>query len=59
MFESELQSDNIQISFNVEHSYQSANIDFVFCDPVRVTQIFINLLTNVSCAFPPFLASFY
>lgn len=52
MFESELQADNIQMSFSVELSYHSANVDFVFCDPVRVTQIFINLLTNVSSDFP-------
>ncbi|KAG4433438.1 hypothetical protein IFR05_011084 [Cadophora sp. M221] len=46
MFESELLADNIQIAFAVEPSYHTSNIDFVFCDPVRLTQIFINLLTN-------------
>ncbi|KAI9047233.1 hypothetical protein LZ554_008687 [Drepanopeziza brunnea f. sp. 'monogermtubi'] len=46
MFERELVADNIQMSFNVEPSYHAVNVDFVFCDPVRVTQIFINLLTN-------------
>ncbi|KAJ5050835.1 uncharacterized protein L3040_002704 [Drepanopeziza brunnea f. sp. 'multigermtubi'] len=46
MFERELVADNIQMSFDVEPSYHAVNVDFVFCDPVRVTQIFINLLTN-------------
>lgn len=47
MFESELQAHNIQMTFEVEPSYIDAKIDKVFCDPVRLTQIFINLLTNV------------
>ena len=47
MFESELQAHNIQMTFEVEPSYTDAKIDKVFCDPVRLTQIFINLLTNV------------
>lgn len=47
MFESELVAHNIKMTFQVEPSYKSANIDWVFCDPVRLTQIFINLLTNV------------
>jgi len=46
MFESELLADKIDIAFSVEPSYHTASIDFVFCDPVRLTQIFINLLTN-------------
>jgi signal transduction histidine kinase len=48
MFESEIVAHNIKMTFQVEPSYKSANIDWVFCDPVRVTQIFINLLTNAS-----------
>jgi signal transduction histidine kinase len=48
MFESELQADGIQMVFLVEKSYQEARLDMVYCDPVRLTQIFINLLTNVS-----------
>lgn len=47
MFESELIADDITTVFEVEPSYTDANIDQVFCDPVRLTQIFINLLTNV------------
>ncbi|KAG4420373.1 hypothetical protein IFR04_006485 [Cadophora malorum] len=46
MFESELLADNIDIAFAVEPSYNTAGIDFVFCDPVRLNQIFINILTN-------------
>ena len=48
MFESELQAHDIKMTFTVEPSYRKAQIDWVFCDPVRLTQIFINLLTNVS-----------
>lgn len=48
MFESELLGHNIQMTFVVQPSYQNTKIDMVFCDPVRLTQIFINLLTNVS-----------
>jgi hypothetical protein len=48
MFESELQADDIKMTFVLEPSYHKSQIDCVFCDPVRLTQIFINLLTNVS-----------
>lgn len=48
MFENELNAHDIKMDFHVEPSYKDANIDKVFCDPVRLTQIFINLLTNVS-----------
>jgi signal transduction histidine kinase len=48
MFEGELLADNIKMTFVLEESYYKAQIDWVFCDPVRLTQIFINLLTNVS-----------
>jgi len=47
MFEGELQAHNIKMSFVVEPSFQDAEVDWVFCDPVRLTQVFINLLTNV------------
>jgi signal transduction histidine kinase len=46
MFEGELLADDIQMTFVLEESYKKAQIDLVFCDPVRLTQIFINLLTN-------------
>jgi CheY-like chemotaxis protein len=46
MFESELQTRDIKMDFKVEESYKDSKIDKVFCDPVRLTQIFINLLTN-------------
>jgi signal transduction histidine kinase len=52
MFESELQAHDIKMTFNVEPSYIEAKIDTVLCDPVRLTQVFINLLTNVSGSFP-------
>jgi K+-sensing histidine kinase KdpD len=48
MFESELLGHDIRMTFVVEPSFENANIDMVYCDPVRLTQIFINLLTNVS-----------
>ena len=52
MFENELVAHDIQMSFEVDKSYRGAKVDLVFCDPVRLTQIFINLLTNV-CLFRP------
>ena len=52
MFEGELQAHDIQMVFEVEPSYHTAKIDWVFCDPVRLTQIFINLLTNVCTSRP-------
>jgi signal transduction histidine kinase len=48
MFESEMQTHDIKMTFEVDKSYEVCNVDWVFCDPVRVTQVFINLLTNVS-----------
>jgi signal transduction histidine kinase len=50
MFEGELQAHNINMSFVVEQSFQNAQIEWVFCDPVRLTQVFINLLTNVKAS---------
>ncbi len=47
MFENEMQLDNIKMSFTVKPCYLNVNIGWVLCDPVRLTQIFINLLTNV------------
>ncbi|CZR56710.1 uncharacterized protein PAC_06599 [Phialocephala subalpina] len=46
MFESELAAHDIKLKFTVEPSYHHEGIDLVYCDPVRLTQIFINLLTN-------------
>jgi len=48
MFESELAADEIITAFEIEKSYRDEMIDQIFCDPVRLTQIFINLLTNVT-----------
>jgi signal transduction histidine kinase len=56
MFEGELQADGIDMTFVIEPSYREAQIDCVFCDPVRLTQIFINLLTNVGPC-PPYTPS--
>lgn len=53
MFESEMQSHDISMEFTVESSYLQEGIDWVLCDPVRLTQIFINLLTNVSSTGAP------
>lgn len=54
MFEGELLADNMQMTFVLEESYHKAQIDWVFCDPVRLTQVFINLLTNVSLSCSPY-----
>jgi len=47
MFKDELLHHNIGLTFEVDPSYKQGGIDKVFCDPVRLTQVFINLLTNV------------
>ncbi|RDW71506.1 hypothetical protein BP6252_08069 [Coleophoma cylindrospora] len=46
MFEGEVKAHEIKMKFNVEPSYLENKVDWVLCDPVRLTQIFINLLTN-------------
>ena len=48
MFHGELEAHKIGISFEIEDSYREAQIDWVLCDPARVKQVFINLLSNVS-----------
>jgi len=58
MFESELQAHSITMTFVVEQSYLDCNIDMVYCDPVRLTQVFINLLSNVSRRFLPLTVVF-
>ena len=47
MFEGELQSQDIEMHFRLEPSYNDTQIDWVFCDPSRLRQVFINILTNV------------
>jgi len=59
MFEGELQADGIKMTFVLEPSYHESQIDWVFCDPVRLTQIFIILLTNVSTVYVFSAASTY
>ncbi|KAH8649611.1 hypothetical protein BGZ60DRAFT_196731 [Tricladium varicosporioides] len=46
MFAGELQDGRIMTTFVVEPAFNDTKIDWVFCDPVRLTQVFINLLTN-------------
>lgn len=46
MFESELKSSNIHYEVVPDASLVDLAIDAVYLDPSRVTQIFINLLTN-------------
>jgi CheY-like chemotaxis protein len=46
MFESDLQAHKINLSIVAEPSLDANNIDWIMCDPSRIAQIFINLLTN-------------
>ncbi|KAJ4357153.1 uncharacterized protein N0V89_001728 [Didymosphaeria variabile] len=46
IFQAELKSNNIRYSVTPDPSLETLSIDHVFLDPSRVTQIFINLLTN-------------
>ncbi|KAF2128163.1 hypothetical protein P153DRAFT_294133 [Dothidotthia symphoricarpi CBS 119687] len=46
IFEAELKSNHIHYSVNADDSLTKLGIDYLLLDPSRVTQIFINLLTN-------------
>lgn len=46
MFEADLDSHRITVKIIAEPSLKENDIDWVLCDPSRVAQIFINLLTN-------------
>jgi signal transduction histidine kinase len=46
IFEPELKSKGIDYSVNSGSSITDLGIDYVYLDPSRVTQVFINLLTN-------------
>jgi signal transduction histidine kinase len=46
MFEAELESNGIDCKVRPGSSLVDLNIDHVYLDPSRVTQVFINLLTN-------------
>ena len=46
IFESELQSADIDLDFKVEESFTNIAVDWVRLDPSRLLQILINLVTN-------------
>lgn len=46
IFEAELKSNNISYKVHSASSLSDLDIDYVYLDPSRLTQIFINLLTN-------------
>jgi signal transduction histidine kinase len=46
IFEPELKSKSIDYNVNSGSSIEDLDIDYVYLDPSRVTQVFINLLTN-------------
>lgn len=46
MFETELSATDIHSSFSMNQSYIDLNVKYVYCDPTRLTQILVNLLTN-------------
>ncbi|KAK2073797.1 hypothetical protein P8C59_008046 [Phyllachora maydis] len=46
MFDSELNSGNIDIAFDVDPVYNELEVDWVKLDPSRMRQVLINLLTN-------------
>lgn len=46
IFQAELKSNNIRYDVTPDPSLERLNIDHMYLDPSRVTQIFINLLTN-------------
>ncbi|KAF2753172.1 hypothetical protein EJ05DRAFT_523319 [Pseudovirgaria hyperparasitica] len=46
MFEGEVATADINLTFNVDESYEQQHIDWVKLDPSRVLQVLINLTTN-------------
>lgn len=46
MFKDELKSADIEMQLNIEHSISELGVDWVYLDPSRLSQVFINLLTN-------------
>jgi signal transduction histidine kinase len=48
MFEADFLSNDIHVETMSEVLQDSVEFDWVYCDPTRLTQIFVNLLTNVS-----------
>ncbi|KAF2855382.1 hypothetical protein T440DRAFT_152743 [Plenodomus tracheiphilus IPT5] len=46
MFEAEMRSNSIQCNLIADGSIADLTVDHVYLDPSRITQIFINLLTN-------------
>jgi CheY-like chemotaxis protein len=46
IFEAELKSNNIRYSVQQEPSIDELGVTYLYLDPSRVTQIFINLITN-------------
>lgn len=46
MFQVEMKNADIQLQLETESTFQDMAIDRVYIDPSRLTQVFINLLTN-------------
>ncbi|KAF2736302.1 hypothetical protein EJ04DRAFT_562548 [Polyplosphaeria fusca] len=46
IFEAELKSLDVKCTVNADNSMSRLRIDYLYLDPSRVTQVFINLLTN-------------
>ncbi|OAL53988.1 putative histidine kinase HHK15p [Pyrenochaeta sp. DS3sAY3a] len=46
IFEAELKNNEISYNINPDTSLSKLRIDYLYFDPSRVTQVFINLLTN-------------
>jgi signal transduction histidine kinase len=47
MFKAEFASNDIQAYSECEPSFEEHKVERVFCDPSRLRQVLINLLTNV------------
>ena len=46
MFEADIEAHNIKVTITPEASLDENRIDWVQCDPSRVSQVLVNLLTN-------------
>lgn len=51
MFEIECSQKDIDLRTNIDHSVAELGADWIFADPVRISQVILNFMTNCSSPF--------
>lgn len=46
IFDDEVKRKDIKLGFDIGQSYRDLDVDWVYADPSRVTQVLVNLITN-------------